>query len=179
MLGFTSATDKYFNSGVILCRDIPVNYDFFLEWHRLWHSSALKNLFEDQPSFSQANLFFNNIIKEIDGIWNCQLVRGGIIYIANSKIIHYYNVSADINKAYIFANAYIYEEIKKNKTIPPKVTELLKNPRAAFCIQKHFVPSNKIIALINSLLFYFLKILFSKPINNSFSLVSFAKKLSK
>jgi hypothetical protein len=174
-LGFVSAEDKYFNSGVILCRDTSLNHKFFSEWHRLWHSSAQKGVLEDQPSFSQANLSFNNIIKEIDGVWNCQLVRRGIVHLASAKIIHYFNVSADISKAYIFANAYVYEEIKKTGIVSKNITGLLKNPRAAFTIGSRLISNKKILALLNSLLFLSLKTLFNKPINNSLLFVSFLK----
>jgi hypothetical protein len=133
-LGFTTAIDYYFNSGVILCKDTPANHKFFDLWHQLWKSSAEKGVLEDQPSFSQTNLTLNNQIKEINGVWNCQIVKSGIRYVPFAKIIHYYNVDPNIKKKYIFANAYIYQDIKEKKMIPQEILKLLKRPRLAFTL---------------------------------------------
>jgi lipopolysaccharide biosynthesis glycosyltransferase len=134
-LGFTTPEREYFNSGVILCRDTPATHAFFAEWHRLWKESVKQGVIEDQPSFSQANLNCRRLIQKIPGVWNCQLVRWGMPFLWDAKIIHYYNAAAN-KKPYIFANTPVYEKIKAAGGIPPKYLALLKYPKAAFGIGK-------------------------------------------
>jgi hypothetical protein len=159
---FISEAKKYFNSGVILCRDIPINYKFFDHWHAMWRLTASHGILEDQPAFSQANIFFNNLVKEIRGTWNCQLVRWGIPYLAKAKIIHYYSASAENKKNYVFANAFVYESIKKEGIITEQIMNLIKHPKAAFSIKNRlvFFKSKKIINLCDFLFFNFLKCFF-------------------
>jgi hypothetical protein len=118
----------------------------------LWKFSAEKGVLEDQPAFSQANLKFNNIINELDGIWNCQIVRWGKQYLPKAKIIHYYNADPNVKKAYIFANAHIYKNIKDTGTISDSTLELLKYPRAAFkpSTKIRFINNKQILKIIDS-----------------------------
>jgi lipopolysaccharide biosynthesis glycosyltransferase len=158
-IGFNSAVDKYFNSGVILCKDTSFTHDFFKLWHQLWQFSAEKGILEDQPSFSQANFKFNNVINELDGIWNCQIVRWGKQYLPKAKIIHYYNVDPNIQRPYIFANVSIYNDIKCTGKISNSTLDLLKYPRAAFTpsTKIRFTNNKKILKMIDSAFFFIYK----------------------
>jgi len=161
-LNFTTAYKNYFNSGVIFCSDTPASHDFFSEWHNLWISSCENGILEDQPSFSMANIKLNNIVTEMDGIWNCQLVRNGIPYLGNSKIIHYYNATNN-EKNYFFAKISTYELIRKYGTIIPEISILLKRPYTVFSLNKYNNIKNKykiIDTLFSKLLFF----LFSPPL---------------
>lgn len=91
-LGFSiSKIMKYYNSGVIFCRKIKCNELFFNKWHLLWLKTQSEGFYEDQISLNQANFEMQNIIEELDGSWNCQLLRNGCSeYYKNAKILHYY-----------------------------------------------------------------------------------------
>ena len=122
----------YFNSGVLLCRDCKTGHNFFREWHRLWLQCLELGHLIDQPSFNQANYNQGNIIRELGGIWNCQLMHdGAIIYLHDAKIIHYFATHVH-EKSFLLANKELTETIKETGIIDQKTTDMLKNPKAQF-----------------------------------------------
>lgn len=159
-LGFITSPKNYYNGGIMFCRDVPVSHTFFDLWHKYWLSCVEKGISDDQPSLNMANTQLGNIITELDGTWNCQLVRSGIPYLGNAKIIHYFNAS-DNSKKYILAKANTYESIKKLGYIPNDIKKLLKHPRAAFCLGKNKTRYSFADKLLNIALI----ILFSFPLN--------------
>ena len=95
---------KYFNGGVFLCRDTIGVHDFFNIWHNSWFESSLNfNYHKDQPDFWIANAKMNQLISEINGIYNFQIncfnkIPDNIFtckifhYIATSRYCKYLNV---------------------------------------------------------------------------------------
>jgi lipopolysaccharide biosynthesis glycosyltransferase len=154
VLGFSSSiqTNKHFNSGVIFCRDTPSAHGFFDEWHKLWLLGVLRGVNVDQPSFNQASLNINNIIAELDGVWNCQIEYNGLRYLYNAKIIHYFSSNKQ-EKPYLLADDPVLETIKKTGSIPQDVKDRLENPRAAFSENVRLISDTKMLAIINSSLF--------------------------
>ena len=133
-LGFSSTinSDTYFNSGILLCRDCTLTHNFFNEWHRQWQICFNKNSITDQQSFNQTNYIQRNIITELEGIWNCQILAdGGINYFHNAKIIHYFAGMSGENP-YIPASQKIIAEIKETGIINSKIMEMVKNPKCLF-----------------------------------------------
>ena len=169
--GFTTSEYSYYNSGVIYCKDTIECHSFFEKWHSLWLSGYEKGVTEDQPSFSMANITCNNIITEIDGTWNCQLVNSGKLYLPNAKIIHYYN-SEDNKKNYLFAKKNVYDSIKKEGNIPLEYKKILMKPRAAF----YFNNNKKFISFSNKLFYIVLSFLFSKPVNYLFKIITYIEE---
>ena len=169
--GFITASEKYFNSGVIFCRDIPENHIFFEHWHKFWQHGTEKDVIEDQPSFSMANLSLGNIISELDGTWNCQLVRHGLFYLPNAKIIHYYN-SVNNEKRYLFSRKQLHENIKKNGNIPLNIKKFINHPRSAFLLRSN----RNDYDFINQIFFFILIIITSHPINYIFQILNSLKK---
>jgi hypothetical protein len=171
-LGFSSSvkTNKHFNSGVIFCRNTPLAHDFFEEWHRLWLLSSSKGIIVDQPSFNQASLNINNIITELDGIWNCQIEYNGLQYLNNAKIIHYFSSNKQ-EKSYLLANTFILQSIKQAGNIPQYIKDKLENPRSLFSQNVRLISDTKMLAIIDSSLFDLLvRRAFNKK-NKSFFLV--------
>ena len=78
--------DNYFNSGVMYVKDNNITRDFYKKWNATYNLSKDKVSCMDQPSFNKVNSDFN-IVKEIDGIWNCQL-KHGFRFFRNVKIFH-------------------------------------------------------------------------------------------
>jgi len=165
ILGFNASfvSDKHFNSGVIFCRDNPICHSFFDEWHKLWIMGISKKIFIDQPSFNQANINFNKIITEMDGIWNCTIYFGGIVFLVNAKIIHYF--ATVHNDSYILADYSILRYIKKICIIDDNIKKYLLHPKTSFYLHTELIANKKTIEIIYSRLFklfkyiYYLKII--------------------
>ncbi|MDR1216922.1 MAG: hypothetical protein LBK25_09585 [Treponema sp.] len=152
-LGFSSSkTNKHFNSGVLFCRDTPLAYDFFEEWHRLWLLSVSRSVNFDQPSFNQASLNMNNIITELEGAWNCQIEYNGLQYLNNAKIIHYFSSNKQ-EKSYLLANAFILQSIKQTGKIHQDIKDKLKNPRSLFSQNVRLISDTRMLTIIDSSLF--------------------------
>lgn len=79
----------YFNGGVFLVKKSEASDNFFEDWHNKWWCDFKKyNITVDQPTLALANS--NNLITEIDGIYNCQFLNGdGNLFIENALICHY------------------------------------------------------------------------------------------
>lgn len=124
----------YFNSGVIYCKDNQKTSDFYTEWYKQWELNDSKGLSYDQPSFAKANEVCGYLMRELDGIWNCQIVENGLKYLNESKIVHYFSSRASSNKqsAYLFYNEDVYKLVREKGIMCDELQQLLKKPRSAF-----------------------------------------------
>lgn len=127
--GFNEAlcSNYHFNSGVIFCRDNENTRHFFDNWHSLWKKNFEKQIIIDQPSFNQANMIASNIIQELQGEWNCQLICGGVKYYRTAKIIHYYASWGSNNSPFYIDQKNVYEYIRKNKAISDNLQSRIRN----------------------------------------------------
>lgn len=135
-LGFVSSiqSNTHFNSGVLFCRNTKNVYNFFDEWHKLWLICVSKKIYIDQPAFNQANYNYG-IVKELAGIWNYQVLQdGGMPYLANAKIIHYFGSGVEFRKKepYLFANLETFIEIKTKGELSSEIIKKLENPKNLF-----------------------------------------------
>ncbi|MDR2490852.1 MAG: glycosyltransferase [Spirochaetaceae bacterium] len=137
-LGFDSniKKTKYFNSGIIFCRDTSVSHSFFDKWHELWLYTNAAGYSIDQPAFSRADSLLNEIVVELDGIWNCQILTLPVMpFLNEAKIIHYFvscSVSYDKPRDFSLADISLFEAIKETGMIPEETKKLLRNPLKAF-----------------------------------------------
>lgn len=86
----------YFNGGVILCRDTGRSHLLFGKWHEFWLKSATAYDYNyDQADLWRANACLNNVIVELDGAYNCQMIceKEVLRYIHQCKIFHYFSSS--------------------------------------------------------------------------------------
>jgi lipopolysaccharide biosynthesis glycosyltransferase len=155
LLGFGFISDTYFNGGVILCRDIPQCYAFFDEWHRLWLKGASKVLF-DQPYFNQVNFNHNNLIKEMSGIWNCQVLMGGINFLVDAKIIHIYGFKPP-NRPYALYDSSFLQYVKDMGNVDDNIRNLLMHPRKHFHPTTYLLRDKETREIISSNLFSIIK----------------------
>jgi hypothetical protein len=147
-------SDKYFNSGIIFCRDTPETHAFFDKWHNLWLESNDRGISSDQPSLNQANYELDNIITELPGEWNCQISHNGLPYLHNAKIIHYYATSlTSFAPAYKLASGDVLASIKETGEIPPEIMRILENPRAAFVTHSRIIADPAVIGALDGSLF--------------------------
>lgn len=93
-LGWSSGyQDKHFNSGVIWVKKSGDAQKFFNEWHKLWKETLEKySVVYDQTALNEVNARLNGVVKEMDGVWNCQATRRSsfLKYLHEAKIMHYY-----------------------------------------------------------------------------------------
>ncbi|MCL1932148.1 MAG: hypothetical protein FWF55_10070 [Treponema sp.] len=146
-LGFISCfdLDMHFNGGIFFCRDCKTAHNFFEEWHRLWlHCFELGNL-TDQQSLNQSNFILGDVIKELDGIWNCQLMYDGALkYFHDAKIIHYFATHVH-KKFFLLANREYTERIKETGIVDQETKDMLKNPKS------HIASNTRIMLVDKSL----------------------------
>jgi len=135
-LGFVSTfnSNTHFNGGIIFCRDNAAAHNFFAEWHLLWLYCHEKGNTNDQQSFNQTNYSLGNIIHELEGIWNCQILKDGAIrFLHNSRIIHYF-ASKEIEKVFLLANADIMKKIKETGAVDDNIKDMLKQAKSLFAV---------------------------------------------
>lgn len=126
-LGFhgTEASGCNINGGVIFARKSEESKNLFKAWNEAWKFSAYqKHDFHDQSALNEANYRTGLKMQLMDGIWNCQPSHGGLAFLENAKIIHYYS-SEFSGKNYIpyykLADKTLQERIKAEGTIPDDV----------------------------------------------------------
>lgn len=157
-LGFSASekSGKHFNSGVMLYKDCPESKNFFKKWNELWTwCFTEKHDHHDQPSFNEAGIECGAIIKELDGIWNCQLSQGGLAYLENAKIIHYF--SSEGGKNYIpyykLAEKNIQQKVKDFGGIPSDVSQMILNPKFQFN-KVHLINDKRIVSIMQSAIIF-------------------------
>jgi len=146
-LGFVhfSSWKYFFNGGIILCKDSKTGHDFFREWHHLWFLNFELGNVTDQQSLNQVNFIMNNVVREIDGIWNCQILNDGALqFLHDAKIIHYFATHVH-SKFFLLANKEYTEKIKETGVVDQKTKDMLKNPKA------HIAPNTRIMLVDRSL----------------------------
>ena len=84
------AETKLFNGGVIYVKDSIQGHDFFKKWHESWKLCASHGFNKDQLSLRWVVSQSENIIKELDGTWNCQVSMPSSIEYQNDAIIMHY-----------------------------------------------------------------------------------------
>ena len=131
--GFYESIDKatHFNSGVIYSKDNFLTRKFFSDWVSLLQQSVKEKITIDQPSFNQADILNGSLIKELPGKWNCQLVQGGVKYLTEAKIIHYFASQRNFRSPYLLADKKILQYIKNFKTLSAECVAVLANPKQA------------------------------------------------
>lgn len=187
-LGFsaTKNTGKHFNSGVMLYRDSTESKKMFDKWNELWDFGFTKHHdHHDQPAFNEASFQTENLLCELDGEWNCQISQGGLQFLKNAKIIHYFSSEA-AGKNYIsyykLADKSIQQRIKETGEIPEDIKEMILDPKFQFT-GVHLLNDQRIIEIMQSPLIFTIadiksKLPFLFKIMDGFcgGLRSFAKK---
>lgn len=124
--------DYHFNSGVIYCKDNQYTRAFFEVWHSLWLNTHDKGIHQDQISLHQANVVYDGFITEIGGQWNCQLVNGGVRFLSDAKIIHYFSsFNPCYGNPFLIDNTDILKRIRKERSLFPELELWIQNPKKA------------------------------------------------
>ena len=154
-LGFhgTKAAGCNINGGVIFARKSEEARNLFKAWNEAWKFSAYqKHDLHDQSALNEANYRTGLQMQLMDGIWNCQPSHGGLAFLENAKIIHYYS-SEFSGKNYIpyykLADKTLQERIKAEGTIPDDVKKMIENPKFQFN-KVHLINDQRIVSIMQS-----------------------------
>ncbi len=135
--------EPHFNSGVFYVKDTPQSYGLYEKWYKLWNEFVPCGVNIDQLSLTVANQQLGYPIKEIPGIWNCQILRKGLPLLPQAKIIHYL-ASNKMSVKYLLGEDETFMRIKESGSIPEDIKKLIKRPRTAFSENTQFVGDTQI-----------------------------------
>ncbi len=159
-LGFKGTKEAGYNinGGLILAKaDTPEEklqtVELFKKWNELWKYSAYeKKDKHDQSALNEANFQTGLKMALLDGKWNCQPSHGGLGFLKDAKIIHYYS-SEFSGKNYIpyykLADKKIWQKIKDEGDIPEEVKEMIAEPKFQFN-KVHLINDQRIVSIMQS-----------------------------
>ena len=154
-LGFhgTKAAGYNINGGVILFHDTDYSRSLFAAWNDAWKYSAYqKHDLHDQSALNEANFRTGLKMQLLPGEWNCQPSHGGLAFLKDAKIIHYYS-SEFAGKHYIpyyrLADKTLQQRIKEAGEIPDDIQAMLREPKFQFH-KVHLVGDYRIQSMLQS-----------------------------
>ena len=154
-LGFhgTKAAGCNINGGVIFARKSEESENLFKAWNEAWKYSAYKKHdFHDQSALNEANYRTGLKMQLLDGKWNCQPSHGGLAFLKDAKIIHYYS-SEFSGKNYIpyykLADKELQNRIKAEGKIPEDVKKMIDDPKFQFN-KVHLINDQRIVSIMQS-----------------------------
>lgn len=125
----------YFNGGVLFVRDNKVGKELFKRWNEEWEKGRINGLLSDQPSLGKVNAELGYVIKEIDGIWNCQIADNGLRFFDKSKIVHYFSTTIkDCEKDHLYTlmNKDVFKHLKETGDMGEDLRIMLETPKSLF-----------------------------------------------
>lgn len=154
-LGFhgTKAAGLNINGGIILFRDSEYARSLFKTWNEVWKYSAYqKHDLHDQSALNEANYRTGLKMQLLPGEWNCQPSHGGLAFLKDAKIIHYYS-SEFAGKYYIpyytLADKTLQMRIKEAGSLPDNIQAMLREPKFQFAMV-HLVADKRIQSMMQS-----------------------------
>lgn len=163
-LGFSGTKEAGYNinGGLLLAKaDTPEQKEqtkaLFKKWNELWKYSAYKKHDKhDQSALNEANFQTGLKMQLLDGKWNCQLSHGGLVFLKDAKIIHYYS-SEFSGKSYIpyykLADKNVLQKIKEFGDIPEEIKEMIDNPKFQFN-EIQLINDQRIVSIMQSPLLF-------------------------
>ena len=115
----------YYNGGVAFVKDSPICYRLFESWHESWKNQPLNLCSQDQPALCKVNADLGFPIKELPGIWNCQLKYADSDYLIDTaKVLHYFSQKS-------LFNLLIFDYIRSFDSLPVLIKQrLIDNPKS-------------------------------------------------
>lgn len=151
---FETSDSNYFNSGVMFVKDNESTHAFYKKWHEYWLEGIKRQVFQDQPTLGKVNKEQGYIIKELNGVWNCQIMANGIKFLSTSKIIHYFNAERQSEKKSVFylpSDKELYLKIKNNNFIlDDSIKKMIENGRTAFAFNYAVFADEQLLAIRDS-----------------------------
>ena len=176
-MGYVPAyDDKHFNGGVMLFRRNSRTLDFFANWHNFWLENTKRGFSLDQISLAQANYLSNGIIRELPGIWNCQ-VESGAKFLNDAKILHFFSSVQGENRPHLLMRKTFFEKIKTNG-VTDDVMDVVRTPLAFFSDKTQIIAEDSVEFYNSALVRCIYKLSINRKIRPLFNLVnSFMKNM--
>ena len=158
-LGFsgTKSLGANINGGVIFARRGDEARRFFDAWADAWKYSAYqKHDLHDQSALNEANFRMGLKLGLLSGEWNCQPANGGLAFLKDAKIIHYFSSEAAGSHYvpyYKLADVALQRRVKEAGAIPSDVAAMLASPKFQFN-KAHLVNDARVIAVLQSPLLF-------------------------
>ena len=154
-LGFngTKALNANINGGIIFAKKCDETQLLFEAWNKAWKFSAYtKKDLHDQSALNEANFRTGLKIGLLPGEWNCQLNNGGLMFLKDAKIIHYFS-SEFGGKNYLpyykLADKDLQQKIKEIGFIPDDVKQMLQDAKFQFT-NVQIVDDKRVAAILQS-----------------------------
>lgn len=145
---FKEKDSCYFNSGVLYVKDNEKMHLLYKKWHSNWLESRKRKMFVDQPSLAKANRDMGYLIREMDGLWNCQVLANGLNYLIEGKILHYFASNMGIKTsifAFDFADSEMLNAIRNNKyELPDEIKAKVFRSKSQFAQQTEILSGAKL-----------------------------------
>jgi len=122
-----SGISGYYNSGVIFSKGDEMIGDFYRKWNENYRCGQDSGVKMDQPYLAKTDAAFGHIIKELPGVWNCQL-RHGVRFLKDAKIVHYLWTAKRTENPFVLGRPEIWKKIRNSGEIPPEVFALFDDP---------------------------------------------------
>ena len=154
-LGFkgTKEAGLNINGGIILAKEGEESRSLFKTWNEVWKYSAYKKHdLHDQSALNEANFRTGLKMGHLDGKWNCQVSHGGLQFLKEAKIIHYYS-SEFSGKNYVpyykLADKTLQNRIKEAGVIPEDIQNMILDPKFQFNYV-HLINDRRIVDIMQS-----------------------------
>lgn len=137
--------NRYYNSGVMFVKDTQEVHQLFDKWHSYWkHSAFVKNQCYDQPALMMADIECGHLIKDLGGIYNCQILTS-VQYLHRAKIIHFFNNQWDGKEEFspFFQNE-LYTNIKKTGQLTSDTKALISDCKSSFLSPTYYVCADNV-----------------------------------
>jgi hypothetical protein len=146
----TSQDNIHFNSGVIFVKDTLETHQFYTDWNEYLTQSMAKGINIDQPAFAMANKKNGNIVEELSGEWNCQIMYG-LKYLDNCNIMHMQitNVKEKSIPLAEFMSKDVLKKIKISSIIDEQTKGMIINPKK-YLARQTFILANKEVEIWES-----------------------------
>lgn len=134
-----------YNGGVMYAKDCETARKFYERWFELWTDCTKQNVNIDMPALCRANIEMGGVIKELPGIWNCQIQRQGLPLLSQAKIIHCFtggNVCM-----YSLCTQKVLDKIKRIGYLDIDIIEMIKNAKNAFETSTTIVTSQEAVLI--------------------------------
>ncbi|MCR5762424.1 MAG: glycosyl transferase, partial [Treponema sp.] len=158
-LGFhaTKIQGYNLNGGIVFARESEESRKLFKKWNELWKYSAFKKHdLHDQSALNEANYQTGLKMQLLPGEWNCQPSQGGLAYLKDARIIHYFS-SEFSGKSYIpyykLADKQLQMRLKETNDIPDDIKHMIEEPLLQFN-HVHLINDARIISIMQSPLIF-------------------------
>jgi len=119
----------FYNGGIIYSKDSELTHSFYETWQSYYMETIKQGMSTDQPGLYMTNLKYNDVIKEMPPVYNCQIIKQVFAF---PKIIHYFSTQVSKSSAFAVRIPLLTEElmqrVKDSDEIPMDVQKLIEDP---------------------------------------------------